>query len=180
MPARKLPPNDEVVAMYNGGLSSSEIADKCGVKPVTVVSLLTRLGVPRRGPSEADRISRSRGRKPIIKFWEGKTQTPEMVESRISKIRGENHYLWKDGMSRRRYRGVVAKEKCEECGAIDNLGIHHLDDDHYNNDPENLQVLCVSCHMSTHKTAYWKAKREGRPTPKSNGPVGWTRKEPNQ
>jgi hypothetical protein len=100
-------------------------------------------------------------------------QTPEQVEKRISKIRGENHGRWKDGMSRRGYRKFIVKEKCNRCSSKDGLGIHHKDNDHFNNDPDNLEVVCNSCHMSEHKKAYWKAIKEGQTPPKSNGPVGW-------
>ncbi len=176
MPNRKLPPNEQVIEMYQGGMSSTEIAEVCGVASITVISLLRRLGVPRRTASEAARIRTEKGRNNPPRFWLGKKHPAEMVERRIAKIRGENHYLWKGGDSKRDYRKVVAKEECDQCGSADNLGIHHIDNDHYNNDPVNLRVLCVSCHMSLHKSEYWKAKHEGRATPRSNGPIGWKRK----
>ena len=47
--------------------------------------------------------------------------------------------------------------------------------DHYDNRPENLQVLCVSCHMSLHKRAYWEAIHNDEDPPVSNGPIGWDR-----
>lgn len=177
MPSRKLPPNPELVAMYEAGMSSGQIAEVCGVKPSTVINMLVRLGVPRRGAGEADRLARQTNRKKPTNYWAGKKQPAEMVEKRISKIRGENHWLWKGGEARRPYRDLIEKESCESCGTTECLGIHHKNEDHYDNRPENLQVLCNSCHMSLHKTAYWEAVREGRETPKSNGPVGWKRKE---
>jgi hypothetical protein len=98
-----------------------------------------------------------------------------MVEKRISKIRGDRHWLWKGGKDRRGYRQEVEKVACSECGSRVNLCIHHLDLDHYNDAPENLQVLCVSHHLSLHKAAYWAAYRNGDTTPKSNCPSGWER-----
>jgi hypothetical protein len=177
MPSRKLPPNSTVIAMYESGMSTGQIAEQCGVKPITVVSMLARLGVPRRSAGDADRLARSTGRKQATRFWLGKQQPAEMVEKRISKIRGENHWLWKGGIANRAYRKAISKKVCDHCGATEDLGIHHRNDDHYDNRPENLQVLCNSCHISLHKTAYWEAKRNGEETPKSNGPVGWKRKE---
>ena len=163
--------------MYRSGMSTGEIAERCGVKPVTVYSLLSRIGEPMRSVSEAARIRGERGRSNPSRYWLGKTQPPEMVERRVSKIRGENHYLWKGGDSLRPYRGKVKKESCETCGSRLNLGIHHRDFDHFNNAEENLSVLCVSCHMALHKQAYWDAIHSGQAPPKSNGPVGWNRKE---
>ena len=176
MPVRKLPPNDIVIADYRSGMSTGEIAERYTVKPVTVTSLLRRIGEPLRSPAEAARLCVERGRNSPGRYWLGKTQPPEMVERRVSKIRGDQHYAWKGGNTRRPYRDGVVKEACEACGSRQNLGIHHVDLDHYNDDPANLQVLCVSCHMSLHKQAYWDAVHAGGPTPKSNGPVGWVRK----
>jgi len=175
MPKRKLPPNEEVVAMYRSGMSCGEIAEKCNVAPVTVTSLLRRIGEPRRSAAEAAQVRNERGRTKKVRYWQGKKQSPEMVEKRVSKIRGEKHYMWKGGKSRRAYRGIIEKEACEECTSRQNLGIHHRDFDHYNDEPENLQVLCVSCHMSLHKQAYWDAIHDGRTPPVSNGPIGWER-----
>ena len=98
-----------------------------------------------------------------------------MVEKRIAKIRGEKHWLWKGGKESRGYRNVIKKEICIGCGARINLGIHHIDFDHYNNQPENLEVRCVACHSSLHKKEYWDAIHEKRQAKKSNAPIGWKR-----
>ena len=176
MPKRKLPPNAKVIELYQSGLSSGEIAEMYNVRPVTVLSSLRRIGFPRRSATEAARLKIDHGRFEPPKYWLGKKQPPEMVERRISKIRGRNHYLWKGGKHVRRYRAIVEKTQCDVCGSTDNLGIHHKNLDHYDNHPDNLQVLCVHCHMALHKTAYWEAIHNDQEPPKSNGPVGWERK----
>ena len=173
MPNRKLPPNEIIVAEYRSGMSCGEIAELHNVRPVTVQSLLSRIGEPRRTNAEAAKIRTDRGRTNPSRFWLGKKQSPEMVEKRVSKIRGENHYLWKGGLTKRDYRKVIKKEQCVNCDSRQNLGIHHKDDDHYNNVPENLEVLCVSCHLSLHKTAYWSAIKNGDVLPKSTGQSHW-------
>ncbi len=86
---------------------------------------------------------------------------------------GRLHPEFIDGKDSRLYRTKVKKEYCEQCHAVKNLGIHHKDFDHYNDVPDNLQVLCVSCHMSLHKKAYWDAIHSGKEPPHSNGRVGW-------
>lgn len=88
---------------------------------------------------------------------------------------GTRNGRFKDGSQSRLYRVMVVKDKCRKCGVTETLGIHHKNDDHYDNRLENLEVLCNSCHMSETKRKWWKAKRAGEPLPKSNGPVGWTR-----
>lgn len=89
---------------------------------------------------------------------------------------GVTHYLYKDGSHNRLYRTLISKDKCHRCGTLHQLGIHHKNDDHYDNRVENLEVLCHPCHMSITKKAWWDAKKAGLPTPKGNGPVGWRRK----
>lgn len=49
---------------------------------------------------------------------------------------------------------VVKKKSCNRCGhdgSEHRLEIHHKDRDVYNNDPENLEVLCDPCHTEEHR-----------------------------
>lgn len=52
-----------------------------------------------------------------------------------------------------RYRARAATDptECEKCGATKTLDVHHRDGDPTNNAPENLAVLCRSCHTKTHR-----------------------------
>lgn len=90
---------------------------------------------------------------------------------------GSRNGRYKDGSQSRLYRLVIVKDKCRHCGTKDNLSVHHKNDDHYDNRLENLEVVCNSCHMSETKRRWWAAKKKGLPTPKSNGPVGWKKRE---
>lgn len=58
-----------------------------------------------------------------------------------------------------------AKRKCEQCKTEFDLTIHHKDgngrhniEKHLpqNNDVNNLQILCRSCHGRLHSIKYWK------------------------
>lgn len=55
---------------------------------------------------------------------------------------------WKDY---KRYKNNI----CKRCGFIPEdkcqLDVHHLDGNHNNNDPNNLQTLCANCHRLMHK-----------------------------
>ena len=53
----------------------------------------------------------------------------------------------------RHHRGAT----CEACGAKTSLHAHHIDGNPENNDPANIQTLCVHCHGFLHQTA----KRRG-------------------
>jgi transposase len=90
--------------------------------------------------------------------------------------KGPTHPLYKDGSHSKAYRKLIVKDQCSKCGTTAKLCIHHKNDDHYDNRLENLEILCHPCHMSHTKKAWWAAKKAGLPTPKGNGPVGWTKK----
>jgi hypothetical protein len=176
MAKRVIPDYEEMKSLYESGLSGREVAESLGLNVQTVSSALKRIGVALRTTQQTKALQKTRGVESTpIAFWTGKKQPAEMVERRVSKIRGENHYLWKGGHSRREYRKVKAREVCARCHATENLGLHHINLDHYDNDPDNLEVLCVSCHSSVHKQAYWDAIHRGEKPSKSNGPIGWKR-----
>ena len=40
--------------------------------------------------------------------------------------------------------------RCERCICDEDLLIHHIDRDRSNNNIENLEVLCTSCHAIEH------------------------------
>ena len=153
MVKRKLPPDDVIAAQYLAGHSTEQIAAEHGVAPTAVKNILKRLGITRRTLSEAAKLRAERGIIPAPR-------------------RGADSPKWKGGPVNQTYHRAVTRERCARCGAMENLGVHHKDFDHYNNAPENLQALCVSCHMTVHKLAYWKAKREGTEY-KSNAPIHW-------
>lgn len=55
------------------------------------------------------------------------------------------------------------KDVCEWCGSKDNLLVHHLDENRYNNDINNLITICKRCHQAHHTvrditTGRYKAK----------------------
>jgi len=175
MPARKLPPDEVLIKMYLDGLSDGEIAKELGINKNTVAGGLYRLSkkglLEMRSLSDAIRLGYQKGtRTPPSAWWLGRKQPPEMVEKRISKIRGENHYLWKGALHHRSYRDMIDKEECAKCGSKEQLLIHHINEDHSDNTLENLQVLCSPCHTTLHKTKYWEEVRKGeRPPPQNIG-----------
>jgi 5-methylcytosine-specific restriction protein A len=81
--------------------------------------------------------------------------TPErraQMALRQSKPEARYHGL----SSRRAAMLVAAVGKCTRCdhdGSQSRLGVHHIDRDKRNQAPENLEVLCHSCHMQEHAKA---------------------------
>ena len=60
----------------------------------------------------------------------------------------------KGGESRKASHYHARKQRagsCEACGTSKRLQVHHIDEDWKNNEPTNLQTLCVFCH------AFWHA-----------------------
>ena len=92
----------------------------------------------------------------------------------IRKYSGEGNAYRSHGLTvgRAAYR-KLRKSQCQRCEGIRQLGVHHKNNDHYDNRPENLETLCNSCHMRELMHARNAAKRAGMPYQKSNGPVGW-------
>jgi hypothetical protein len=65
---------------------------------------------------------------------------------------------YKGGLSRNAFMRMARKHKkpaCECCGDKRYLHVHHLDGDFTNNDPINLQTLCVFCHHFWH-ALHWR------------------------
>jgi len=175
MPARRDLPVQEIIRLYQEEHQSiKEISRRLKVAESAIKRRLIEADIPIRNMREAVILKFETGRKKA-RYWKGKKQPREIVAERIAKISGPNHYNWKGGIDRREYRKKVQKEKCADCGSRQNLGIHHKDLDHYNDDPDNLEILCVSCHMSLHAKLWWAAKKGGKEPPKSNAPTGWDR-----
>jgi len=95
-----------------------------------------------------------------------KGQIPWNKGKPFLKVRGENHWKWRGGISDKGYGedwtnklrdSIRARDNylCQECGLTqDNLeyllDVHHIDEDKKNNIPENLITLCRSCHVHIH------------------------------
>lgn len=61
---------------------------------------------------------------------------------------GENHYAYKGGQYRQNAFDAF-EHKCVICGYDEDeriLEVHHIDEDHNNNDINNLCILCPNCH----------------------------------
>lgn len=73
---------------------------------------------------------------------------------------GEANSSWRGGS--RHYYGNVARivycehhanVVCENCGSMEDIVIHHINEDRKNNNISNLQALCRACHCRHHRPA---------------------------
>ena len=75
----------------------------------------------------------------------------------------------KGGITRRSLSHQARKHRlgsCEACGFKKRLHVHHVDEDWTNNDPSNLQTLCVFCHVFWHALHRRLGLTTSRPMPK--------------
>ncbi|MGF7145282.1 5-methylcytosine-specific restriction endonuclease McrA [Anaerotaenia torta] len=89
------------------------------------------------------------------------------VKEKISKNHAEVPWLIKycsNGYKGQRVASYRLKafrahgKKCNRCGSKEKLEVHHKDRDHHNNEIENLEVLCKTCHTKLHYGEYIQAR----------------------
>ncbi len=72
----------------------------------------------------------------------------------------------------RRISTQMVGMKCESCGEANcKLHVHHRDENPENNEKENLQTLCVSCHRLTHSPNYMGTPEQPKPCLLCSKPV---------
>ena len=123
---------DEIIKWIDENQSKAYMCRELKCKPDTLESYLKKMDIEYKGNQGA------KGKKP------GKYKTAEeyikagCIYSYKLKIK-----LIKDG---------IKENKCEMCGitywngVLLPLELHHKDGNHYNNDFDNLQILCPNCH----------------------------------
>ena len=84
-------------------------------------------------------------------------------------IIGKEHHSYKHGLYSEktnsknctRHRKLIDKNiKCEICKQTKkDMDIHHIDFNHLNNNKNNLQILCHSCHSTLHRNFEWSSTR---------------------
>ena len=67
------------------------------------------------------------------------------------------------------YRKKCFREKekqCVECGETENIEVHHIDTNRWNNDIDNLAPLCHDCHSKVHSSdpdmKHWREQFDSR------------------
>lgn len=63
-------------------------------------------------------------------------------------LRDKRAHRNKDGSVNRHIIFERDSHSCLICGSQERLEIHHIDEDHYNNIPENMDTLCFMCHRA--------------------------------
>ena len=96
--------------------------------------------------------------------------TPEQqlrIRRKLSRSRmGKRNPNWRDDHPQRNFVNLkkevrVGYHDCARCGSNHRLQVHHRDRDQMNDDADNFEVLCQSCHSLEHENGYnfWKSGR---------------------
>lgn len=121
--------------------SIAQVCEKIGLKPVgsnykTVKKKIELYNVD---------ISHFTG-----KLWnKGLKNTEKTSRLSLNEILNKNVNYKPYRLRLRLIEAGIKEEKCEICGYTENLELHHINGDHYDNRLENLQILCPNCHAKT-------------------------------
>ena len=105
---------------------------KC--KQFTLNAYLKKMGIDYAGNQGGDR--------------RGMTYPNYKTAEEYSKCR----YVKSSKLKEKLIKDGIKENKCEKCGAVTWMGVplvlelHHKNGDHYDNDLENLEILCPNCH----------------------------------
>ena len=96
------------------------------------------------------------------KLWDNPKSKKNWIRKNEHKSKNtefkKDNVPWNEGtgkehraLSRQAWKAVKNKPKiCEKCQGIDRLSVHHKDKNRENNNPKNLQILCIHCHSQLH------------------------------
>ena len=92
--------------------------------------------------------------------------------SKNNKAKPIDEYLKKDGIKingaklrEKLIKSELKERKCELCGLSEwlnapiKLELHHKDGDHYNNELDNLELLCPNCHATTDNYGVYNSEK---------------------
>lgn len=167
-----------IVAMYERGMSSSEIGSEVGLSGTHVLRILKACGATIRDPYAAHKIAANRP-DTIAKMRTSATgrKLSENTKNKLRSVFGERHPLWKGGITKSAQGYLVhtrSKANAEAAGravhsvvAEQSIGralrpgehVHHIDHNKTNNAAENLQVLSASEHANLHTKDRENGKR---------------------
>lgn len=129
---------DEIIEWMNEGLPFIEIARRLNCARDTATNFCKNINPNYKGNQNYGQKGKtSNNKKTVIDLL----KNPRIPCSRIRERLIEEGYK---------------ERKCEVCGLTEWMGLpiplelHHKDFNHWNNDINNLQIICCNCHMQKH------------------------------
>lgn len=125
---------EEILQWIEENQPKSYMCQQLGCKQETLNSYLKKMDINYAGQQAKKGQTKGNSYKPAMFYIETKTPITSF------KLKEK---LIRDGLK---------EEKCELCGCVTWLGqkipleLHHKDGDHFNNELDNLQILCPNCH----------------------------------
>lgn len=126
--------------------SFEDIGKLLNCSPSTVQKWAKRFNIPTRTVKEQWEIKAKSGER-VIKRSESEFDLQAYKRAYVDKSYSCNTHLPK-GLKN---FIISLYSACESCGYTEVLDLHHIDEDHNNNSPENHGVLCPNCHAKIHR-----------------------------
>lgn len=126
----------EIRQWISENLPNTEIARRLSCKVDTLKSYYKKMGIEYSGNSARKGIKHREQKISIEKFISGNSSNS-----------AKRKRLIEEG---------IKEEKCERCGLSQWMGqpipleLHHKDFNHFNNNLDNLMIVCSNCHMQLH------------------------------
>jgi 5-methylcytosine-specific restriction endonuclease McrA len=128
---------EQIMTMIQNNESKSSMCKELNCRPSTLDSYLKKLEIDYSGNQGLKGKKTDSKRRTALDYIE----SGDIVQSHWLRIK-----LIQDG---------IKEHKCENCKLIDWLGekisleLHHIDGNRFNNQLDNLQILCPNCHSIT-------------------------------
>lgn len=128
---------NEIINMINNNEPKSVICKMLKCKPITLENYLKKMGITYKGNMGLKGKKTDKKRKTALEYLE-----KDVIV--IPKLR------------KKLIEDKIKKNECEICNLTEWLGqkipleLHHIDGNRFNNNLNNLQILCSNCHSLVH------------------------------
>lgn len=149
-------------------MTAKKIAEEWNCSIYTIMDKARKYDVKFRGASFFNKGKGNPSKNAGVRKQISKTVAKRWKEGRYDKringmlgVCGEKHPNWQKEnhdplfLAEKEYVSFLSKfqdvKKCARCGSTTNtINVHHIDEDHSNFLPSNLEPLCVGCHSAFH------------------------------
>lgn len=124
---------EEILQWINERQSKAFICRQLLCKPETLNSYLKKMGIEYKGRQNHNKGKQANNYIPALEYL-------------------KKEYVSSDLLRQKLIRDGIKEQKCEICGFSEWQGspipleLHHKDGNHFNNELNNLQILCPNCH----------------------------------